>query len=65
MYCGVGLQLTKAAAQEGNPAVTAAVLERLPYLAEVAAREGDERLKELIAEGNIKGACSRSACVCA
>lgn len=51
------LQLAKAAAQERSPAVTSAVLERLPYLAEVAAEEGDERLKGIIAEGSITGAC--------
>lgn len=62
-FC-VSLQLAKAAAQDSNPAVTAAVLERLPYLADVAAEEGDERLKDLLANGSVKGACSCSACVC-
>ena len=57
------LQLAKAAAQERNPAVTAAVLERLPYLAEVAAEGGDQRLMDLVAQGNGKGACSCNAWV--
>ncbi len=43
-------QLAKAAQQEQHEALTAAVLERLPKLAQFAADEGDERLLSVIAQ---------------
>ena len=42
------LQLAKAAVQENNEDISNAVTERLPYLAQFAAEQGDERLSEIM-----------------
>ena len=47
------LQLAKAAAQESSEEICAAVAERLPYLVQFAAEQGDERLLEIMEQAKI------------